>query len=155
MRDGLPTTEPIQTKQQAIDAINDLFLMNGYKDGKGDFWLGHTLDRLKEFLDDPHPFARHETNGDDRDYCQCCAAEITINNKSDEPGYCFGCVEIGTQPEELRCHRCEQPIIGHGYTDEHGDTYHVGACVESIADAIKRADSHIKQITPNVIEIGE
>ncbi len=59
MRGGYPTTKPIQTKQEAIDAINALFEMAGYTEGQGNLWLGHTLDRLKEFLGDPDPFRRH------------------------------------------------------------------------------------------------
>jgi hypothetical protein len=153
----------ISTNQEAIDTINGLFEMNGYKEGKGDLWLGGTLDRLKEFLGDPRPFARHEMNdnGDDRDYNHAEAEQCAITGLRDAgvPGFETDCPNC----------RCSFPAreLRH---DLHGTIVcahcAAGADVaeakvvyqrtpEAIADAVRRADSHIKQITPNVIEIGE
>ncbi len=82
MRDGLPTTAPIATAQEAIDAINDLFRMAGYKEGQGDLWLGHTLDRLKEFLGDPNPFVLptcpHLNIDEYQGKCDDCSATLTL-----------------------------------------------------------------------------
>ncbi len=93
MRDGYPTTEPIQTKQEAIDAINSLFQMAGYSEGQGDLWLGHTLDRLKEFLGDPHPFElppNHTKDSDCTVGADGCCIQCGVGHTEQCP-VCGGC----------------------------------------------------------------
>ncbi len=81
---GQPITAPIESPEEAISALAYMYETIGYSEGRGDLWLGSTLDRVIKYLEATMA-PRVSPTCSECDYCDGHGGFFVCGNGHDEP----------------------------------------------------------------------